>query len=69
MEPECSKLASSKTIPITLRSSMELIIKNARLTGLNHLVDIGIQGGKIAAETKPEVSSVLGQDVRFLREG
>jgi cytosine/creatinine deaminase len=43
MEPELS----SKTMPFTLCSSMELIIKDARLTGLDHLVDIGIEGGKI----------------------
>jgi hypothetical protein len=55
-------------MPFTLCSSMGLIIKDARLNGLDHLVEIGIEGGKIVAETKPEISSVMGQDVRFLRE-
>jgi cytosine/creatinine deaminase len=27
-----------------------------------------LKRGKIVAETKPEISSVMGQDVRFLRE-
>jgi dihydroorotase-like cyclic amidohydrolase len=34
-------------MPFTLCSSMDLIIKDARLTGQDHLVDIGIEGGKI----------------------
>jgi cytosine/creatinine deaminase len=27
-----------------------------------------LKRGKVVAETKPEISSVMGQDVRFLRE-
>jgi cytosine/creatinine deaminase len=50
-------------MPFTLCSSMELIIKDARLTGLDGLVDIGIEGGKIVnLEPNQKGSNTISAD-------